>query len=93
MNEIIKALRTARTAKGLKQKELGEKLGLPQSHISKIEKGETDPRLSTIEDMARLTGMELMLVPGHLVSAVRAVVSGEGADERRWQPDEGEDKE
>ena len=91
MSGIIKALKNARIAKGLKQTELGDKLGLPQSHISKIEQGETDLRLSTVEDMARLTDMELMLVPRRLVSAVNAVIGGEGADERRWKTDEGEE--
>ncbi|MBI3440552.1 MAG: helix-turn-helix transcriptional regulator [Proteobacteria bacterium] len=89
MNRILQELKAARHGKGLKQAELGQKLGLPQSHISKIESGETDPRLSTVEDMARLTDQELMLIPRQLVSAVRALVSGEGENERRWKPDEG----
>ena len=42
---------------------IGRKLGLPQSHISRIEQGLTDPRLSTITDMARLLDQELVLVP------------------------------
>jgi transcriptional regulator with XRE-family HTH domain len=37
MSEIINQLRQARQDRQLKQSGLGSKLGLPQSHISKIE--------------------------------------------------------
>ena len=63
MDDILQALKSARKDKNLKQAELGGKLGLPQSHISKIEQGITDPRLSTIRDMARMLDLELILVP------------------------------
>jgi len=90
MSDILKELKTARQVKGLKQSEFGQKLGLPQSHISKIEQRVTNPRLSTVEDMARLTDHELMLIPRQFISAVRALIKGESADERRWKPDEGD---
>ncbi len=63
MSRIIEQLKTARQAQNIKQSELGKKLGLPQSHISTIENEVTDPRLSTVEDMARLLDHELMLIP------------------------------
>ena len=44
MNDVISQLKAARREKGLKQADLGKKLGLPQSHVSKIEQGSTDPR-------------------------------------------------
>jgi transcriptional regulator with XRE-family HTH domain len=91
MSDIIKQLKAARQQQGMKQAELGDKLGLPQSHISKIEQGANDPRLSTVSDMARVLDRELMLIPRQLVSAVRALLHGEGEQERRFQPDEGED--
>ena len=81
-------LKAARRAKGLKQAELGKKLGLPQSHVSKIEQGSTDPRLSTIVDWARVLDLEPMLIPRQMVSRIRALVNGEPEPERRWQPDE-----
>ena len=76
MNTLIEQLKSTRKATNLKQSELGLKLGLPQSHISKIEKGDTDPRLSTVADMARLLGHELMLIPCNLVPHVSSVING-----------------
>ena len=91
MSGIIEQLKSARLQQGMKQSELGEKLGLPQSHISKIEQGANDPRLSTVKDMARVLDQELVLIPRQMVSVVRALLKGEGEDERRFLPDEGED--
>lgn len=89
MDDILEQLRQARRERGLKQSTLGTKLGLPQSHISKIERGGTDPRLSTVADMARLLDQELVLVPRRLVPAVKALIRGtEGEQERTWKPDE-----
>lgn len=91
MNVIIDQLRIARQIMGLKQAELGKKLGLPQSHISKIEQGGTDPRLSTVSDMARVLDQELVLVPRQQLSQVRALLQGDKGNARRWQPDEEDD--
>ncbi|MGD8914921.1 MAG: helix-turn-helix transcriptional regulator [Candidatus Thiodiazotropha sp.] len=90
MNEIIKQLRQTRQNKKLKQSELGRKLGLPQSHISKIEKGGADPRLSTVEDMARLLDQELVLVPRAMLPVIRAILSGEDMQKPKWRLDEEE---
>ena len=91
MSQIIEQLKSARQKLGLKQSELGDKLGLPQSHVSKIEQGANDPRLSTVTDMARVLDQELVLIPRQMVAAVRAFLKGEGDEERRFQPDEGEE--
>lgn len=65
MNEFVRQLRQARQDRKIRQSELGSKLGpgLPQSHISRVEKEGADPRLSTVEDMARLLDQELVSVP------------------------------
>lgn len=87
MTFIISQLKTARRMLGMKQSELGHKLGLPQSHVSKIEQGATDLRLSTVTDMARILDQELMLVPRQLVPHVASLLRAE-TQERKWQPDE-----
>lgn len=91
MINIIEQLKSTRQQQGMKQSELGEKLGLPQSHVSKIEQGANDPRLSTVTDMARVLDQELVLIPRQMVSAVRSLLKGQGEDERRFQIDEGDD--
>ncbi len=90
MNAIIPQLKRARLAKKLRQSEFGVKLGLPQSHISKIEQGRSDPRLSTVTDMARLLDQELVLVPRSMLPAIRAMLSGEETQKPKWQIDEEE---
>jgi transcriptional regulator with XRE-family HTH domain len=89
MNSILKQLKIARQKKGLKQSDFGNKLGLPQSHISKIEREETDPRLSTVVDMARVVDREILLIPRRLVPAIRAMIEGGHDQEPMWKPDEG----
>ena len=72
----------------MKQSEFGNKLGLPQSHISKIERGETDPRLSTVVDMARIVDRELILVPRKMAPVIRSMIEGGNDQEPMWKPDE-----
>ncbi|VAW36357.1 hypothetical protein MNBD_DELTA04-1756 [hydrothermal vent metagenome] len=88
MSGIIKHLKYVRRKKRLTQAEFGAKLGLPQSHISRIEQGITDPRLSTVVEMAHLLDQELILVPRAMLPAVRAMISGTNVKKPRWQPDE-----
>jgi transcriptional regulator with XRE-family HTH domain len=90
MQSIIEQLKSFRLANGLKQAEMGQKIGLPQSHLSRIEQGATDPRLSTVLDMARVLDQELVLVPRQLLPQLRALLYGEEEDERRWQLDDEE---
>lgn len=90
MSEIIKSLKNIRLEKKLKQSELGSKLGLPQSHISKIEQGATDPRLSTVTDMARLLDQELVLVPRHMLPTIKAIIEGNNDQKPMWTLDEEE---
>lgn len=91
MNEVLKALKQRRVALKLKQSELGQKLGLPQSHISRIEQGATDPRLSTVTDMARLLDQELVLVPRELLPVIKSLISGEDGQQPMWSLDDDEE--
>ena len=64
---------------------------MPQSHISRIEQGLTDPRLSTVTDMARLLDQELVLVPRELLPVIKSLISGEDSQQPMWSPDENPD--
>ena len=73
---IALALKGAREALGLSQRALSAKSGVPQGHISKIENGAVDLRVSSLVELARVLDLELMLVPRKTVSAVRAFTQG-----------------
>ena len=81
-----------RVAQGFTQTQFGKKLGLPQSHVSKIEQEETDPRLSTVVEMARVLDAELMLIPRQLIGRIQGIVNGSAPEEPRWTIDEEEDE-
>jgi len=70
---IVRALKAARQEKGLSQRELSAKAGLPQGHISKIENGAVDLKLSSLISLARILDLEVMPVPRKLVPAVQAL--------------------
>lgn len=77
------ALKTARASRELSQSELAAKLGLRQRQISDLERAAVDPRLSTIQNVARALDLELMLIPRHLIAAVEALQrAGSDADKR-----------
>lgn len=90
MQTIQSQLQSARRAARLSQKAVGERMGLPQSHVSAIENGKVDPRLSNVIEMARLLDLEPMLIPRPLLPAVRALLGGK-PDGPLWQADEEED--
>ena len=77
---IALALRKAREAKGLSQRELGREAGVPQGHISKIENGTVDLRLSSLVALARALDMELALVPRKVLPAVKSLARSSLAD-------------
>lgn len=70
---LFGALREARLRRNLSQEELATKLGLHQRQISDLERAAMDPRLSTVENVARALDLELMLVPRHLITAVESL--------------------
>ncbi len=73
---LAAALKSARRAAGLSQRALGARTGLPQGHVSRIEAGAVDPRLTSFVELARALGLEPVLVPRARLTAVRAVLRG-----------------
>jgi len=91
MNRVIKQLRQARLSQGFSQAQLCERVKFPQSHLSKIESGKSDPRLSSVVEVGRSLDLELVFVPRVLVPAVESLVRGESSDMKpAWLPDEDE---
>lgn len=73
IEEFSEQLRAAREQKGLSQRELSALAGVPQSHISKIENGGVDLRISSLSAIARALDLELTLVPRKALPAVKSV--------------------
>ncbi len=64
----------SRKQKQLTQDELGKRLGLPQSYISRLESGRLDIRLSSLVELSRYLGFEVMFVPVSMAPTVQALL-------------------
>lgn len=71
--DLFNVLRETRLKRQLSQQELARKLGLRQRQVSDLERAAMDPRLSTIQNVARALDVELMLIPRYLISAVESL--------------------
>ena len=58
---IIQAMIDARKQTGLTQKELSERTGIAQGDISKLENGNANPSIRTLQRLAAGMGMKLKL--------------------------------
>ena len=58
---VIQAMIDARKASGLTQKDLSERTGIAQADISKLENGNANPSLKTLQRLADGMGMKLKL--------------------------------
>ena len=58
---IMQAMIDARKASGLTQKQLSERTGIAQADISKLENGNGNPSLKTLQRLAQGMGMQLQV--------------------------------
>src|ERR1035438_5305763 len=80
----------ARHRRGWSQAELGERIGLPQMHISGIETGKVAPRFDTMLELVRVLGYDLLLVPREMVPVVQSLTRDEEEERPLYAPDEEE---
>lgn len=68
---VIQAMIDARRTAGLTQKELSERTGIAQGDISKLENGNANPSVRTLQRLARGMGMTLKVefLPNTAVSS------------------------
>jgi len=59
--QIIKAMLDTRNEKSMTQKQLSEITGIPQADISRLENGNANPSLKTLQRLAEGMGMKLKL--------------------------------
>lgn len=79
-------IKQARVQKGWGQRQLGEAVGLPQSHVSAIESGTVVPRFDTLLEIVRVLNMDLLLVPSALVPAVQSLLRTQTASSAEEKP-------
>ena len=79
IQEIASKIKAGRIKKGLSQRALSIKIGVPQSHISKIENGLVDLQTSSLIEIARALDLELVLVSRSLLPAVQAIQNASSA--------------
>ena len=58
---LSQALRSRRKQLGLTQEELGQRAGLAAKHVSRIENGTHEPKVSTLLALVSALGLELVL--------------------------------
>lgn len=68
----------ARRAAGLTQGQLAARAGLSRLTVHRVEHGQIDPRLSTLVEMARALGIELLAVPAALRPELETFVRAGG---------------
>jgi transcriptional regulator with XRE-family HTH domain len=79
METLIPAfLRRQRNQRRLTLEMLSTKVGMSPQHLSEIESGKRDPRLSSIERMAEAMGMTVLIVPDSMAPDVRRYVANNG---------------
>jgi transcriptional regulator with XRE-family HTH domain len=76
---LARQLKRAREGKGLSQRTLADRVGIPQGHLSRIESGAVDLQTSTLIQIARALDFELTLVPRRALPAVEALTTGPSA--------------
>lgn len=88
--QILESLRDARVRKGFSQRELSARSGVPQSHISKIESGSVDLRISSLIALARVLDLELFVAPRKSVPAIQSIIRSSQNVNHNGLDDEGE---
>lgn len=72
--DLIPHLAQIRKTQKLTQAELAERAGLSRMTVQRLESGSLDPRLSTLHEMARVLGLELVAVPAPLRASVQSLI-------------------
>jgi transcriptional regulator with XRE-family HTH domain len=92
LQEIGSRLQKARRAGGLTQEEVADLAGITRPRYRDIETGTAAARATTLVNIARALGLEMMLVPQAMVPAVNALLRPQEDDDLPAfapQPDDG----
>ena len=75
IQKIAQSIKLRREKMGLSQRQLSAKVGIPQSHLSKIERGVVDLQTSSLIEIGRALDLELVLVPLSYLSLIESLQS------------------
>ena len=75
---LVRELRRIREQRGATQGTVASKAGLNATYLSKIEREQVDPRISTVQDIARALEHEVLVVPRDLVPTIRSLTTQAG---------------
>jgi transcriptional regulator with XRE-family HTH domain len=78
MSFLIEELEAARKAAVLSQEQLATSAGLSRMTVQRTEAGQIDPRLSSVDALAKALGMDVMLVPSALRPELESFVRSGG---------------
>lgn len=79
MSALLEQLKNRRKALGLKQKDMMFRVGVSRQQYQRLE-SKGNPRLNTLELIAKGLNSRLLLVPQEKLAAVQAVLRGDNDD-------------
>lgn len=78
-SSLIATLAQARKTAHITQADLAARAGLSRMAVQRTETGDVDPRFSTLQEMARVLGMELIAVPSALSAELQTLIQSRSA--------------
>ena len=81
LREIGSLLRQARSVAGLTQEQVANLAGISRPRYRDIETGISAARVTTLMNISRALGLEMMLVPQPIIPAVRALMRPQDDDD------------
>ena len=78
-NSLLQQIKKRRLGLGLKQSDMMLRVGISRQQYQRLE-SKGNPRLDTLELIAKGLNSELMLIPKEKLSAVQAVLEGESTE-------------
>jgi transcriptional regulator with XRE-family HTH domain len=76
--DLINTLAAARKAQHITQAQLAESAGLSRMTVQRTEGGDLDPRYSTLAEMARVLGLDIIAVPSSLRPSLQTFIQSGG---------------
>jgi transcriptional regulator with XRE-family HTH domain len=93
LHDLGSLLHDARKKAGLTQEQVAERAGISRPSYREIENGGAAARATTLINVARALGLELMLIPQAMVPGVQALLRPSDDDDRpafTTEPDDGD---